>query len=76
MTLFLSLAYVPMMMVGYVGAAVYPVEVGAHHWTLAILVLAATFTSFIVELILPCERAWNRNHGDLKRDIGRKQRLL
>ncbi len=69
MKLFLSLAYVPTMMVGYVGAAVYLVEVGPHFWALAILLLAAISTSFIVELILPYERAWNRDHGDLRRDI-------
>ncbi len=69
MKFFLSLAYVPMIMVGYVGAAVYLVETGAHLWALAILLLAAISTSFIVELIVPYERAWNRDHGDLKRDV-------
>ena len=58
-----------MMMFGYVGVAIYLVEAGSHVWTLAILLLAAISTSFIVELILPYECAWNRNHGDLKRDI-------
>ncbi len=69
MKLFLSLAYVPMMMFGYVGAAIYFVETGSNAGTLAILLLAAISTSFVVELILPYERAWNQNHGDLKRDI-------
>lgn len=69
MKLFLSVAYVPMMMLGYVGAAVYVVEIGMHFWALAILLLAAISTSIIVELILPNERAWIRNHGDLKRDV-------
>ena len=52
MRLFLSLAYVLMMIIGYVGAAIYLVEVGAQVWALAILLLAALFTSFVVEIFL------------------------
>ena len=55
MNLFLSLAYAPMM-IGFVGAAVYLVEVGTHFSALGILLLAAISTSFFVEQFFPYER--------------------
>lgn len=65
----LKLAYAPMMVVGFIGAAVTVVTTDLPRLWLFPLVLAAIATSLVVERLIPYDPDWNRDHGDSSRDI-------
>jgi sterol desaturase/sphingolipid hydroxylase (fatty acid hydroxylase superfamily) len=60
--------YVPFMLVGLCGAGIAVAAMGApKYWFLAILAVAIV-TSFVVERIIPYDRAWNDDRSDSTRD--------
>jgi sterol desaturase/sphingolipid hydroxylase (fatty acid hydroxylase superfamily) len=60
--------YVPFMLVGLCGAGIAVAATGApKYWLLAILAVAIA-TSFVVERVIPYERAWNDDRSDSTRD--------
>lgn len=65
----LKIAYAPLMLLGFNGAAVWIVTSDVSRFWLAPLLLAAIATSFAVERLIPYEPAWNLNRGDLGRDV-------
>lgn len=66
---FVRYFYAPAFFVGFIGAAIYVVQIGASGLWLLGLFLAAIATSFIGERILPFEEVWNRDKGDTRRDV-------
>jgi sterol desaturase/sphingolipid hydroxylase (fatty acid hydroxylase superfamily) len=64
----LRVLYPLVMLLGFNGAAVGLVALGAPHWTLAPLLFAAIAASFGVERLIPYERGWNAGRGDTLRD--------
>ncbi|MES2034714.1 MAG: sterol desaturase family protein [Pseudomonadota bacterium] len=65
----LKIAYAPVMLVGFVGSAIWLVGAGYPHWIVAPLLLVAIGLSFLAERTAPHEPAWNDSHGDRGRDI-------
>ncbi len=61
--------YVPAMLLGFVGLAVYLMGNGYHYPWLAFVILAAIGLSFSMELVLPYEEEWNRTHDDIGKDV-------
>lgn len=60
--------YVPFMLVGLCGAGIAVAAMGApKYWFLVILAIAIA-TSFVVERIIPYDRAWNDDRSDSTRD--------
>ena len=60
--------YVPFMLIGLNGAGIVFTAGGAQkYWLLAVLVVAIT-TTFLVELVIPYDTAWNRDRADSTRD--------
>lgn len=65
----IKVVFVPIMLLGFNGVAVWIVESeNAWLWLLPLL-LAAIATSFLAERYIPYENAWNRNQGDAGRDL-------
>jgi len=60
--------YVPVMLVGFNGAAIALIAAGRSHGWLALLLLTAIAVSFAVERAIPYEASWNRSQGDAGRD--------
>lgn len=65
----LRYAYAPAMLVGAPWAAIALVSEGRSKWLLALLLLGAILTSFLVERLIPYDKDWNRSHDDAGRDI-------
>ena len=61
--------YVPAMLLGLVGIAVYLMGNGYRYLWLAFVILAAIGLSFSMELVLPYEEEWNRAHDDIGKDV-------
>lgn len=64
----LKVAYAPVMLLGFIGAAVMVVTSDLPRLLLLPLVLAAIATSFAVERLIPYDPTWNRDLGDSRRD--------
>ena len=65
----IKIVFVPIMLLGFNGMAVWIVySENAWLWLLPLL-LAAISTSFLAERYIPYENAWNRNQGDAGRDL-------
>lgn len=65
----LKIAYAPLMVGGFNGAAVWILASDAARLWLLPLLLAAVATSFAVERLIPYEPGWNRDRGDTGRDV-------
>ena len=65
----IRVAYAPVFFVGFLWSAVILGDSGAPLWGLPILLGMALAVSFVVERVVPYERAWNRSHGDDGRDL-------
>ncbi len=61
-------AYVPFMLLGVNGAALYVIISGHSYLWLGVLALFAILASFVVERILPYEKDWNNPQGDALKD--------
>lgn len=61
--------YLPMMLVGFNGTAVWIVASGNPWLWLFPLLLAAIATSFLTERYIPYQIAWNKSQGDAGRDV-------
>lgn len=61
--------YVPVMLLGFNGAAILLIGAGAAHWALGALLIAAISVSFLFERFIPYERDWNRPRKDQARDV-------
>ena len=66
---FVQLAYVPVMLAGAGGAAVWLGSRGAPALPLAAVVAMAIAVSFAAERVAPYEPDWNRSHDDTARDV-------
>lgn len=62
-------AYAPAFAIMFLSAAVLVISRGLGPSWLLPLLLAAIFTSYVAERLAPYEPAWNRDHGDTRRDI-------
>ena len=70
MNAFVRIWYAPLFLFGFLGLAMW--MIGVRQWTpvwLLVLLLPAIACSFLVEAWLPYESAWNRDHGDRRRDL-------
>ena len=67
--MFTRVLYVPLMLLGFNGVAIWLVAIGASHWILAPLFLTALWFSFTLERKIPYVKAWNRPQNDRLRDI-------
>lgn len=65
---FVRYGYAPFFFIGFIGTAVWMIEIGASKLWLAALLLPAIVLSFMAERIVPYERAWNHSKGDTTRD--------
>lgn len=65
----LKIAYAPVMLVGFIGAAVAVVSNDLSRFWLLPLVLAAIAASFVIERLIPYHADWNSDRGDSRRDI-------
>jgi sterol desaturase/sphingolipid hydroxylase (fatty acid hydroxylase superfamily) len=61
--------YVPTLLLGVNGLAVYLVLKGYSVSWLVLLLLAAIGLSFLMEHVLPYEQTWNQNHDDIEKDV-------
>lgn len=61
--------YVPLMLLGFNGAAIFMVGAGVAKWALGALLIAAIGLSFLFERFIPYEPDWNRPHDDRARDL-------
>jgi len=61
--------YVPVMLLGFNGAAILLIDAGGSQWVLGALLIAAIALSFLFEYFIPYERDWNRPHKDQARDV-------
>ena len=61
--------YVPTLLIGLNGLAVYLVVYGYRYVWVFLLLLAAIGLSFLVERVLPYEDIWNQNHDDTGKDV-------
>ncbi len=60
--------YVPTMMLGLIGVAIYMMANGHPYLLLAFVILAAIGLSFLMEQVLPYEEEWNHGHDDFGKD--------
>lgn len=65
----LKIAYAPVMLLAFNGAAIWLVASGEAWLWLLPLLLGAVGVSFVVERLIPYEPSWNRARGDTGRDI-------
>lgn len=61
--------YVPTMIFGLNGLAVYLMANGYRYAWLSLPIIAAIGLSFLVEAVLPYEEEWNRAHDDFGKDV-------
>jgi sterol desaturase/sphingolipid hydroxylase (fatty acid hydroxylase superfamily) len=66
---FAKYLYVPMLLIGLNGVALYLMAHGYRYFWLALPILAAIALSLLMERVLPYEEEWNRAHDDLAKDI-------
>lgn len=65
----LKVAYAPLMLLGFIGAAVAVVNYDQPRLLLLPLVLAAIAASFVIERLIPYDADWNSDRGDSRRDV-------
>jgi sterol desaturase/sphingolipid hydroxylase (fatty acid hydroxylase superfamily) len=61
--------YVPTMIFGMNGLAIYLMANGYRYLWLAFIILAAIGLTFLMERLLPYEAEWNRAHDDVGKDV-------
>ena len=61
--------YVPTLLFGLNGLAVYLVVYGYRYVWIFLLLLAAIGLSFLMERVLSYEEIWNQNHDDTGKDV-------
>jgi sterol desaturase/sphingolipid hydroxylase (fatty acid hydroxylase superfamily) len=61
--------YVPLMLIGLNGLAIWLVASGRPYWWLAGILGAAIAAAFMAERILPVHDEWNEPHDDAHRDV-------
>ena len=61
--------YVPTLLIGLNGLAVYLVVYGYLYVWVFLLLLATIGLSFLMERVLPYEEIWNQNHDDTGKDV-------
>jgi sterol desaturase/sphingolipid hydroxylase (fatty acid hydroxylase superfamily) len=61
--------YVPTLLIGLNGLAVYLVVYGYLYVWVFLLLLATIGLSFLMERVLPHEEIWNQNHDDTGKDV-------
>ena len=61
--------YVPIMLFGFNGAAIFLIDAGVAKWALGALLFAAVALSFLFERFVPYETDWNQPHDDRARDV-------
>lgn len=64
-----KILYVPLLLLGFNGLAVWLFTIGAPHWVLAPLLFLALWVSFTLERRIPYVEDWNKPHNDRFRDI-------
>jgi sterol desaturase/sphingolipid hydroxylase (fatty acid hydroxylase superfamily) len=68
--LFIRYGYVPLMMLGVNGVALWLIASGhSYYWTAAAMLFGAIGLSFVAEQILPYEESWNSPHEDAGKDV-------
>jgi fucose permease len=67
--LFARYAYVPTMILGLNGLAVYLVAEGHSYTWIGLLFAVAIGLSLVTERALPYEEAWNQSHDDAGKDV-------
>jgi sterol desaturase/sphingolipid hydroxylase (fatty acid hydroxylase superfamily) len=65
----LKVLFMPIMLLGFNGAAVWIVVAKLNLFWLAPLLLAAIVFAAAVERLIPYQPAWNDEHGDFRRDL-------
>ncbi len=65
----IKVTYVPLMLGGFLTAALYAVAGGYGFGALLVLLLLAIGISFALERLVPYERQWNQDRGDSWRDV-------
>jgi sterol desaturase/sphingolipid hydroxylase (fatty acid hydroxylase superfamily) len=68
LSVFARYGYVPFMLIGINGLALYLVGNGAPLVLVALVGLIALAVTFAMERVLPYERGWNHSHGDAGKD--------
>lgn len=66
---FARYGYVPVMLVGLNGLAIYLVQHGHSLWWTAPIGLTAFVLAFAMERVLPYEEEWNSSHEDVAKDV-------
>lgn len=66
---FARYGYVPVMLVGLNGFAIYLATQGHSLWWTAAIGLFAFGLAFAMEHVLPYEAEWNASHGDVAKDV-------
>ncbi len=65
----LRIAYAPLMLLVFIGAAIAMVSMGLpHSWLIGLLVVAI-ITSLLAERAVPYEQSWNHSQNDMGRDL-------
>lgn len=64
----IKVTYVPLMLGGFLAAALYAIAGGFGYGALLVLLLLAIGISFVLERLVPYEKQWNQDHGDSWRD--------
>ncbi|WP_339864822.1 sterol desaturase family protein [Paremcibacter congregatus] len=67
--LFVRIFYVPLMLVGFIGAGVYMLQSGSGFFHLIGLLAGAITVSFLMEHFAPYAEDWNKSHKDRGRDL-------
>ncbi|SDD66398.1 sterol desaturase family protein [Kordiimonas lacus] len=65
----IKVTYVPLMLGGFLAAALYALAGGYGYGALLVLLLLAIGISFALERLVPYERQWNQDRGDSWRDV-------
>ena len=68
LSVFARYGYVPVMLIGANGLALYLVGSGAPLFLVGAVALLALGLTFLMERVLPYENAWNRSHDDTGKD--------
>ncbi|MFC4346554.1 sterol desaturase family protein [Kordiimonas lipolytica] len=64
----IKVSYVPLMLGGFLAAALYAIAGGYGYGALLVLLPLAIGISFGLERLVPYEKQWNQDHGDSWRD--------
>jgi sterol desaturase/sphingolipid hydroxylase (fatty acid hydroxylase superfamily) len=68
LSIFARYGYVPFMLIGLNGLALYLVASGVPLWMIGALALIGLALAFVVEGVLPYEQVWNESRGDVGKD--------